>query len=230
MQNPGSPLERPDSRLMSVPSPVSSSGVPVPKAIIFDLGKVLLDFDYGIAIQRLLPRCRVDLEGLRRILVQEQLLLDYESGLKTTSEFFAGLQELTGYSGTLDEFRPVFGDIFQPIESMLEVQASLRERGLRTYLFSNTNEMAIDFVRAQFPFMNTFDGLVLSYEVGSMKPAAPMYELAERLSGCSGPDLFYIDDRPENVEAGWRRGWQGIIHRDPQETRSALQRVGALAA
>lgn len=200
----------------------------VPKAIIFDLGKVLLDFDYGIALRRLLPRCRIGFDDLRRLLTLEPLLLEYESGQRTTAEFFAHLQAVTGYDGTLGEFRSVFGDIFTPIEPMVALHAELRARGLPTYLFSNTNEMAVEFVRAQFPFFAAFDGYILSYEVRSMKPAPPMYELAERLSGRRGADLFYLDDRPENVEAGWRRGWQGIVHEDPAQSRAALQQVGAV--
>ena len=201
-----------------------------PQAIVFDLGKVLLDFDYSIAIHRLLPRCRVDLDSLRRILTQDHLLIEYETGLRTTPEFFAELQGLTGYEGTLVDFRRLFGDIFTPIEPMLALHAAVRARRLPTYLFSNTNEMAIEFVRAQFPFMQAFDAQILSYEVKAMKPAPPMYELAERMSGFRGPDLFYIDDRPENVAAGWQRGWQGIVHHDPVETRAALVRLGVLEA
>ena len=204
--------------------------VVTPRAIIFDLGKVLLDFDYGVAIHRLLPRCRVDLDTLRRILTQDHLLIEYETGLLSTPEFFAALQRLTGYDGTLPGFRQLFGDIFTPIEPMLTLHADLRARRVPTYLFSNTNEMAIEFVRAQFPFMGTFDGQILSYEVKAMKPAPPMYELAERLSGFRGPELFYIDDRPENVEAGWQRGWQGVVHQDPVATRAALVRLGVLGA
>jgi FMN phosphatase YigB (HAD superfamily) len=201
-----------------------------PRALIFDLGKVLLDFDYGIAIRRLLPRCRVDLEALRRILTQDHLLMEYESGERTTPEFFDALQRLTGYAGTLDEFRHVFGDIFTPIEPMVTLHAEAHGRGVPTYLFSNTNELAVAFVRAQFPFMRHFDGQILSYEVKAMKPASPMYELAEQMSGFRGPELFYMDDRAENVEAGWRRGWQGLVHHDPVETRLVLVRLGVLGA
>jgi len=201
-----------------------------PRALIFDLGKVLLDFDYGIAIRQLGPRCRMNLEALHRTLSQGPLLLEYESGRRSTPEFFAEVQRLTGYAGTIEEFRHVFGDIFTPIEPMVRLHGEAHARGVPTYLFSNTNELAITFVRARFPFMRQFDGQILSYEVKAMKPEPPMYELAERMSGFRGPELFYVDDRAENVEAGWQRGWQGIVHQDPAQTRSALVRLGVLGA
>lgn len=203
--------------------------MPTPKAVIFDLGKVLLDFDYIRAIQRLLPRCRVSLGELRRVLTLDSLLLDYETGLVSTRDFFQRLSQATGYRGSLEEFSAGFGDIFTPIEPMIALHAELRARGVPTYIFSNTNELAVQFIRERFPFFAQFDGYVLSYEQRTMKPAPGMYEVAEQMSGLRGADLFYLDDRPENVEAGWQRGWQGVIHTSPAESRAALERTGILS-
>jgi FMN phosphatase YigB (HAD superfamily) len=200
--------------------------MPTPQAVIFDLGKVLLDFDYGIAVRRLLPRCRVSLDDLRRMLTQDRLLCDYETGQLSTPEFFRRLQALTGYAGTLGEFRDVFGDIFTVIPPMVAMQAALRSAGVPTYILSNTNELAVDFIRAQFPFFRGFDGYVLSYEVRAMKPAPAIYEAAERLSGRQGAELLFLDDRPENVDAALARGWQAMVHHDPAETRAALVAAG----
>lgn len=202
--------------------------MPRPQAVIFDLGKVLLDFDYRIAVRRLLPRCRSSEAHLRQVLTGEPLLVDYETGLLSTAEFFARLQPLIGYTGTYEEFRLGFGDIFTPIEPMVALHAELRQRGIPTYLLSNTNEMAVEYVRSQYPWFGTFDGLVLSYEHRVMKPAPAIYEAAERLSRLAGPDLFYFDDRDENVQAAWARGWQGCIHCDPAVSRAALAATGLL--
>jgi FMN phosphatase YigB (HAD superfamily) len=202
--------------------------MPKPKAVVFDLGKVLLDFDYAIAIRRLLPRCRVPLDELKRTLTQQPLLLEYETGLLTTAEFYERLRAATGYQGTLAEFSAFFGDIFMPIEPMIALQAELRARGVPTFILSNTNEMAIRFVRRQYPWFAGFDGYALSYEHRSMKPAGPLYKVVERLSGLAGADLFYFDDRPENVEAAWQRGWRGLVHSDPAQSRAALVATGLL--
>ena len=204
--------------------------MPLPQAVIFDLGKVLLDFDYGVAIRRLLPRCRTSLEELRRVLTQDRLLVDYETGLVTTPEFFARLQPAIRYEGTFDEFRLGFGDIFTPIEPMIALHAELHRRGVPTYVLSNTNELAVDYVRARYPWFADFDGLVLSYEHRAMKPEPALYEVAERMSGRRGGELFYFDDRPENIQAALARGWQGCVHDDPARSRAALTAAGLLSA
>jgi FMN phosphatase YigB (HAD superfamily) len=56
-----------------------------------------------------------------------------------------------------------------------------------------------------------------------MKPDARLYEVVERTAGCAGAALFYLDDRPENVEVALGRGWQAVVHVAPEASRRALQ-------
>jgi FMN phosphatase YigB (HAD superfamily) len=58
-----------------------------------------------------------------------------------------------------------------------------------------------------------------------MKPDTRIYEAVEAVSGFSGEDLLYLDDRSENIAAGAGRGWQAWIHDDPRQT---VPRVSAL--
>ena len=199
-----------------------------PRVVVFDLGKVLLDFDYGIAVRKLQSAGRLTFRELLRFIDQSPLLFRYETGLLTTGEFFAELREASGFRGSLDEFSDLFGDIFSPIDPMIELHARLRGRGVPTFILSNTNELAIRHIRRRFAFFRNFDGYVLSYEHGAMKPDAKLYEVIEQVSGRQGAELLYIDDRPENVAAGAARGWQSILHEDPEKTRVAVQRSGVL--
>lgn len=199
-----------------------------PKAVVFDLGKVLLDFDYGIAIRQLVPRMRLDQAGLHALINQSPLLHDYETGLMSTPDFFNRVREASGYAGTIEEFAATFGDIFAEIAPMVELHAALHRRGVPTYILSNTNELAIRHVRQRFPFFVRFTGHVLSYEHRSMKPAPRLYEVVEEWSGAAGPELVYFDDRPENVENAVARGWLGCVHHDAQASRRFLEATGLL--
>src|SRR5437868_15214881 len=100
---------------------------------------------------------------------------------------------------------------------MLEVHAQLRARGFPTFIFSNTNDLAITHIRKNFPFFANFDGYILSYEHGVMKPDARLYEVVERLSGGRGSEILYLDDRAENIEAGAARGWNVILQESPEK-------------
>ncbi|HEU5125868.1 MAG TPA: HAD family phosphatase [Verrucomicrobiae bacterium] len=194
--------------------------------VVFDLGKVLLDFDYSIAAHRIAEKSRSGVDEARFFIDQSPLLHRYETGLVTTQEFFAEICRLSGFSGTADEFAEFFSDIFAPIQPMIQLQAELRQAGIRTYIFSNTNDLAICHIRERFPFFNQFDGYILSYEHRSMKPDAKLYEIVERETRSSGREIIYLDDRLENVEAGRNRDWQAILHESPEKSRTALKQLG----
>jgi HAD superfamily hydrolase (TIGR01509 family) len=196
--------------------------------VIFDLGKVLLEFDYGIVARRLAAHSGRDAEQIRGLLDQSPLLFRFESGQMTNDEFFREVSLLTGYTGALDEFADIFGDIFAPIAPMIELHAQLRARGVQTFIFSNTNDLAIRHIRTNFPFFAGFTGYVYSHEAGTMKPDARIYEVVERRTGRSGAELLYIDDRLENVEAGAARGWRVVHHQTPEQTIAAVRAAGLL--
>src|SRR5207244_9141579 len=138
-------------------------------------------------------------------------------------QFFCEVRAATGFEGTIDEFSEFFADIFTPIGEMVALQDELRERRVPTYIFSNTNELAVAHIRRNFPFFSRFDGYILSYEQGAMKPDPRLYEVVEAKTGCRSRELFYIDDRPENIETAAGRGWQVILHEAPDQTRKAIQ-------
>jgi FMN phosphatase YigB (HAD superfamily) len=191
------------------------STVKIPKAVVFDLGKVLLDFDYGILARRMEALSDVPAQAILQVVNQTPLLHRYETGLMGDREFFEAVVAATGFRGGEVRFLEWFGDIFTEIVPMVGLHEALVGRGIPTYVFSNTNAQAIRHVRQVFPFYRKFTGEVLSYEVRSMKPDAGIYEAVERLSGFSGADLLYLDDRSENIAAGASRGWRAWIHEDP---------------
>lgn len=199
-----------------------------PDAVVFDLGKVLLDFDYGIVVGKLVARGRLTQVELKQLLVESPLLPAYERGELSSRDFFEVVRLETGFDGSYEEFAGYFADIFAPIEPMVALQAALRARGVPTFIFSNTNDLAIEHVRRTYPFFGGFDGYVLSYEHGSMKPDAALYEVVERVTGRRGPSLLYLDDRPENVEAGTARGWHAVMHADPAATWERVRAAGLL--
>ena len=197
-----------------------------PKTIVFDLGKVLLDFDYAIAARRIAAKASYQGDIYQFFTAHSELLLRYETGLVTSAEFFQAICRATGFAGSYEEFGSYFGDIFSEIPPMVAFQVRLRKAGFPTYIFSNTNEMAIEHIRRAFPFFANFDGYIYSYEVRSMKPAPEIYEAMEKLSNSSGDEILYIDDRPENVEGGRRQGWRVILHESPEKTIARAASLG----
>jgi len=195
----------------------------VPKVVIFDLGKVLVDFDYAIAVRRIAARGRVTAEEFGGFIASAPLLFRYELGLLTSEDFYKQVCDFTAFSGNFDEFSLAFGDIFVPIEPMVKLHGAVRKRGMPTFILSNTNELAVRHVRRSYPFFSLFQGYILSYEHGVMKPEPRIYEIAERVTGRQGAEILYLDDRPENITAAVERGWQVILQETPEKTLDAMR-------
>jgi HAD superfamily hydrolase (TIGR01509 family) len=208
------------------PAPGGGSGALKPRTVVFDLGKVLLYFDYGKSSRAFAARSKVAPDAVRQLIDHSPLLFRYETGLITREEFYRLVSAETGFQGTLDEFGPIFADIFVPIPPMIELQATLKKRGIPTFIFSNTNDLAVGHIRKAFPFFSNFDGYIFSYEHGAMKPAAKLYEAVERETGRRGSEIIYLDDRAENVAAGAARGWRAVLHETPEKSLAAVRAAG----
>ncbi len=202
--------------------------MPTPCVAVFDLGKVLVDFDYAIAGRRIAARGKMTMAEIGQFIAQSNLFVQYELGALSTQQFYEEIRRVSGFRGSQAEFGECFADIFVPMEPMVRLQAALRQRGLPTYVFSNTNELAAEHIRRTFPFYANFDGYILSYQHGAMKPDARLYEVVERQAGRRGADLLYLDDRPENVAAGAARGWQAILQESPEKSWAAVRKLGLL--
>lgn len=198
------------------------------EAVVFDLGKVLVDFDYSIASRRIAERGTVDPAEVRNFIDHSPLLFRYETGLMDRRQFFEEVRRMTGFRGDLDEFGHFFADIFTEIPEMVALHERLRARDVPTFIFSNTNDLAIGHIRRSFSFFARFDAYVLSYEHQAMKPDARLYEVVERVTGRTDEAILYLDDRLENAEAGRARGWQVIHHREPAESVAKIEKLGLL--
>ena len=195
------------------------------KIVVFDLGKVMVDFDYSIAARKIAARSTMPPGEINAYIGSSGLTVKYELGAITRREFFEQARQAIGFHGTFEEFGEFFADIFTEISPMIGLHADLRRRGVPTYIFSNTNDLAVEHIRRNFPFFKNFDGYILSYEVRAMKPEAKIYEALEKLAGRRGADILYLDDRPENAAAGAARGWRAILHESPEKTLAAVEKI-----
>jgi putative hydrolase of the HAD superfamily len=189
-------------------------------ALIFDFGNVVAHFDYRKAASTLGDRLGISgeelLERLRPIGFSE-LIKSYESGRMTAEAFSKGVSELVGLEITHDEFAAAWSDIFSLNESIEPVLASLKKAGYTLVLGSNTNDLHANQFRRQFAeTLIHFDRLVLSYEVGHIKPSAAFYLACAQAAGADPGDCVFIDDLPENVEGARAAGLVAILYQQSE--------------
>lgn len=192
------------------------------QCVVFDLGKVLVDFNYDLAINRLNARRRRGGDSVD-FLEAAGTLDAYERGALSSEGFCETIQKEFDLEITYEEFVAAFSDIFSEIPGMIALSRRLRQVELPTYILSNTNPLAIAWILEKFPFFSEFEGYIYSYEVGCMKPESRIYEELERVSSFRGESILYMDDRLENIEAARRRGWTSIHHREPDTTIAEVE-------
>ena len=198
------------------------------EAVIFDLGNVFIDVDHARALLRLRSHGAGSASLIGDTAVAERLIHSFERGELSTPQFYEVVCRHAELPIDLERFCAIYCDIFSPVPEMIEAHAALRSRGFPTYIFSNTSELHFSHIRDRYRFMSEFTGYFLSYELGSMKPDASAYDAVEKGTGHRGSELLYIDDRPENVEAGAARGWNTIHHTDARLTVASLRKMALL--
>ncbi len=177
------------------------------KVIVFDLGNVLYLFHFIRAMNFIGQFC----PGMaHRVLSRmESLLLEYELGELTSEQFVRAVCDEIGFTGTLEQFREGFSDIFEENPDAINVAKRLKGE-YPLYLLSNTNEMHIEHLIARFPAFAEFDGHVYSYEEGIAKPNPRIFRIAIKRFGLEPPATLFIDDRQENIEAASALGFRTI--------------------
>jgi FMN phosphatase YigB (HAD superfamily) len=180
------------------------------KAVIFDLGKVLIPFDFKRGYQGLEPFCNIPAAEIPRRLASTDLVQRFESGLIEPEDFVAELCRLLDLRISYDRFCEIWGSIFLPDplipESLLE---GLRRR-FRLLLLSNTNAIHFQMLEQTYPLLRHFHDKVLSYRVRAMKPSPVIYREAIARAGCLPEECFYTDDIADYVIAAKREGMDAV--------------------
>ena len=178
------------------------------KAIYLDLGKVLIDFDLGRAVHGLNRLTSWTQEEIQEFL-KGDLIRDYELGKVSSTQFHREFCSRLGADISFQDFSVMWSGIFlsQPLlsESFLNGLAS----HYPLHLLSNTNELHYDFVVRQYPILGIMQERILSFQVGRMKPQQEIYQVAVERSGVRAEEIFFADDRQENVEAAQFLGIRG---------------------
>lgn len=177
-------------------------------AFVFDIGNVLLRFDFGKAVARLEPLC--DEKKSERFLAPlEEVKNEYESGRIGRAAFLKEAFRLLGYRGDEAGFISAWEEIFEVNEPMIELVEALHGR-FPLYLLSNTSDIHVDYMLAQFPFFGRFSDAVYSYRVCCSKPDPGIYTLAAKQFGVAPERTVFIDDLAANIASAQKVGFRAV--------------------
>lgn len=179
-------------------------------AIVFDLGNVLINFDYDIAFKKF-EKIEPNLgkKFLEHHKKNYHIHRAFEKGMINEDEFIR--IALSGVNHKVDSktFAKIYSDIFTPNDDVIALLPLLKKK-YKLILLSNTDPLHKKYGWEKYEFISYFDQLVLSFEVSSVKPEEKIYKAVEGFSKLPPQEHLYIDDIADYTETAKKLGWDAI--------------------
>ncbi|MCE8007383.1 HAD family phosphatase [Aestuariivita sp.] len=200
-----------------------------PKAVIFDIGNVLIEWQperfYDSVIgpdRRRAMFAQVDLHGMND---------KVDMGQHFTDTIYATAE---GYPQWRDEIRMWHDrwiEMATPaIDHSVRLMGALQARGIPVFSLTNFGIQSYDYAAGHYSFLRAFDRDFISGHMGVIKPDPRIYAMVEEGSGLAPSELMFTDDRPDNIAAATARGWQTHLFEGPQGWADRLVAAGLLTA
>ncbi|SDP72826.1 HAD family hydrolase [Desulforhopalus singaporensis] len=197
-----------------------------PDTVIFDIGGVLLDWDPRHLYRKLFTD-EMEMETFLTDICSPQWNARLEAGLSAAQ----GVSELTTIYPDHAELITAWDQrsaefIAGPIEQTVKLVEQLHRTGVELYALTNWSAENFDLVRKRFAFFNCFKTIVVSGEVGLLKPNPEIYQLLLERIDKKPQQCLFIDDNKANVEAADNLGFHTIHFTDALDLRQHLIRDG----
>lgn len=199
-----------------------------PKALIFDLGKVLVPFDFERAYTRMQPLCGYPVAEIRRRTGATGLVVLLETGRISPRDFVSELSKALEILLDYEQFCEIWSCIFLPETLLSDSFLSGLKKRYPLVLLSNTNVMHFESLERNYPLLRHFEKRALSHEVGAAKPDPRIYLRAVGLAGCKAQECFFTDDIPEYVEAARKLGIDAVQFQSAQQLERDLAERGVV--
>lgn len=180
------------------------------KAIVFDLGNVLLKFDYQIIIDAI-NKIESGLgDKFKRLYYENyQLHEDLEKDLISVDDFTKTMIDWLENKVSVELFYHIYSDMFVPNEDVINLLPELK-KNYKLFLLSNTNYIHQKYGWENYAFLKQFNELILSQEVKARKPEPEIFERAQEIIGCEPSEILFTDDIEEYVDAAKSAGWDAV--------------------
>jgi glucose-1-phosphatase len=195
--------------------------------IYFDLGNVLVHFDHRIACEQMAAVANLTPSEVWRVVYESDLAYRYERGEVSSREFHDAFCAATSTRPAFADLYHASADMFEPHEEMVKLVHGLQRQELPLGILSNTCESHWTYCLRNYPWLSKLFGVhALSFRIRSMKPEPTIYQEAAALAETSPSDIFFTDDRPENVAGAQAAGFDAVLFQSPSQIEAELARRG----
>lgn len=202
--------------------------MPSPKfrAVIFDIGRVLIKVDVSRAMEGLASGLSLTPAEMWSAIEKDPHWMDWQEGRISPRDWHMHLSKRLGVSLPFEQFCEVWNRALDPNPIQSDSFLESLSTNFRLALLSNTDPIHMSHAETSFPFFRLFPVRIYSFRVGASKPHPIIYQ--EALQGCKvrAKEAVYIDDVAAYAEAARRLGMSAIVFQSPQQLQSDLRDLG----
>jgi len=178
------------------------------KTIIFDLGNVIIPFDFRIGYAALEGHVDIPAAEIPDRIRATGLVPELESGRINPRDFLNMFNSALGSQISYEEFCGIWSSIFLPETLVPDSLIETLKKKYRVMVLSNTNAIHFEQVWGAYPILRQFDHLILSHEVKALKPEPAIYAAALAEARAEPGECFFTDDIAAYVEGARQAGMQ----------------------
>jgi HAD superfamily hydrolase (TIGR01509 family) len=194
--------------------------------VISDMGQVVLHFNNQLFFRKMTQHTSRSEEEIRAVTHANIELVDlFDKGKITPEKFYRQAKAALEAEVSYEDFFAAYCDVFAVNPPVLEVLKKLKPK-YKLILLSNTDVVRFSYIKRKFPELMIFDGYVLSFDYGLMKPDSHVYFAALELAGSKPERAVFIDDIRENVDGAERVGIKGLLFTPDIDLEKALSSLG----
>ena len=198
------------------------------EVILFDLGNVLVDFDYTISANRISHFCAKSPGEIVKLFFGSELVTTFEEGLISPEDFFARVKEALDLKLSYKAFVPIWNEVFYlsaKNRAVFNLVNQLRHSH-KVALLSNIDTLHYEYLKKHFPVFGVFHKVFASCELKLVKPHQLIYQKALDGLEASPESVFYIDDRPELVNSARELGIKAVVFKEARQLKADLLNSG----
>jgi HAD superfamily hydrolase (TIGR01509 family) len=196
------------------------------RAIIFDIGRVLVRIDVARAMRGLSSGTSLSPTDLWSAIEKDPRWPDWQEGRMAPRDWYLHLSRRLGGNFTFDQFTEIWNRVLDPTPIHDDAFFQKLSKSYRLALLSNTDPIHVQYLEANYTFFKFFPTRIYSCSVGASKPNPLIYREALRALKVQAQEAVYIDDIPTYVEAAQRLGLAGIQFQSPTQLTSDLKSLG----
>jgi HAD superfamily hydrolase (TIGR01509 family) len=196
------------------------------RAIIFDVGRVLIRVNVSLATSGLSQDVTLSPEDIWSALQKDPLWIDWQEGRVSPRDWHLHLERRLGGKLSFEQFVQVWNRALDPQPIQDDAFLQKLSKRYRLGVLSNTDPLHVAHMENTYQFLGYFTVRIYSCRVGASKPNPIIYKEALRACKVRSQEAIYIDDVGAYAEAAERLGMKGIIFKSPEQLQTELRQLG----